>query len=287
MTEPTLHPSTKHTVDRFLADPAQAIMIAGSRGAGKSYVAKYLAAKLLDVATNAEDHPYVQIVSPATSSISVEQIRELQTFMSLKVPGSSSVRRVCILEQADTLTIEAQNALLKMLEEPPQDTVIMLLAENPHSLLATIRSRTQTIELLPLTIDQMTTLANEFDDFETTDIQRALMLSSGRPGLLKALLEDSDHTLSQQIIAAKEFLTVNQFERLVYIQRYKEKPEVASFLEALLITSNAAMKSAITKNSPAQYKRWHQRCLVIFDLQQKIELNVSSRLLLTSLALEV
>lgn len=287
MTDPKLHPSTRHNLDQFLTDPAHAIMLVGSRGSGKLYVAKYLATRLLNTKNSIDEHPYVQIIKAATSSISVEQVRELQKFLSLKVPGTSKIRRICIFDQADTLTIEAQNALLKILEEPPADTIIMLLADTQQSLLTTIQSRTQNIDILPLSNEDLQDLAQETGIYEKAQIDRAAMLSGGRPSLFIALLTDSEHTLSEQISAAKEFLTANQFDRLVLIQTYKEKPEVAAFFEALLITSNAAMKSAISKNNKTQYERWHQRCLVIFDLQKKIELNVSSRLLLTSLALEV
>lgn len=258
-------------------------MIVGSAGSGKTYVAKYIAQQLLSV-HEADENPYVKILAPETSSVTIEQIRELQKFLSLKVPGAQPIRRVCMIEQAETMTHEAQNALLKILEEPPTDTVILLLADTPQALLQTIQSRTQKIELLPLEKSQLLSIADRVD---TNNAERAALLSAGRPGLFTALLRDEDHPLSLQIAQAKKFLTASHFDRLVMMQSYKEKPEIATFLQALLITANAALKVAIAKHKIKEVKSWHARCKVIFELQQKLELNVSTRLLLTSLALDV
>ncbi len=287
MTNPVLHANTKRSVDHFLAQPSHALMIIGPRGSGKTYVAKYIASQLLNSDKPVEEQPYVKILSPQPSSISIEQIRELQSFLSLKVPGNRSVRRICIFEQAETLTTEAQNALLKILEEPPADTLLLLLVETPQSVLATIQSRVQKLEVLPLTKSQLAELAQANGSFTEPDIARAAMLSNGRASLFLALLQDSEHPLNTEIARAKQFLTASQFDRLVLIQDYKEKPEIALFLEALLITANAALKTTIAHNKSQDYKRWNERCHTIFDMQQKLELNVSTRLLLTSLALEV
>lgn len=285
MAEPQLHPNTKHTIDRFLAHPSHGLMIIGSQGSGKKYVAKYLAAQLLTTNKQVTKHEYVKVLSPSPSSISIEQIRELQTFLSFKVPGKNPIRRICIFESADTLTTEAQNALLKILEEPPADTVLILLTETSQALLPTIQSRVQKIEILPLSKSQLVKLAPK--DSSDQDIARAVALSNGRPSLFLSLLQETDHPLNQEIANAKKFLTASQFDRLIMIQTYKEKSEIATFLAALLITANAALKNSIAKQKAVDAKRWNERCLTIYDLQQKLELYVSTRLLLTSLALEV
>lgn len=285
MTEPQLHPNTKRAIDNFLIKPTHGLMIVGPRGTGKFYVAQYLASKLLGTKKDVSDHEYIKVLHPTPTSISIEQIRELQAFLSLKVPGKNPIRRICIFEPADSLTIEAQNALLKILEEPPADTILVLLSEATQGLLPTIQSRVQKIEILPLQKKQLLDLAPS--DTNDADISRAIALSNGRPGLFLSLLSDTDHPLNQEITQAKKFLTANQFERLILIQGYKEKSDIVVFLEALLITANAALKNSIAKQKIAEAKRWNERCLMVYDLQQKLELNVSTRLLLTSLALQM
>ena len=55
-------------------------------------------------------------------SIAIEQIRALISFFQLKVPGKTKIKRVAIIQDADRMGLEAQNALLKALEEPPEDS---------------------------------------------------------------------------------------------------------------------------------------------------------------------
>lgn len=87
---------------------------------------------------------YLRHVLPdAKGAISIAHIRALIEFFQLKVPGRATIRRAAIIEQADAMTREAQNALLKILEEPPADSVLILTAINPQDLLPTIRSRVQ------------------------------------------------------------------------------------------------------------------------------------------------
>ena len=78
-------------------------------------------------------------------TIGIEQIRNLQKTLFLK-PIRSKIK-ACIIKHAHNLTIEAQNALLKILEEPPQDTIIILTAQNHTVFLPTILSRCKLIKL--------------------------------------------------------------------------------------------------------------------------------------------
>jgi hypothetical protein len=91
---------------------------------------------------------YLQTVTPDSKGlIPIEQIRELISSFRLKVPGKGVIKRVAIVETADAMSLEAQNALLKLLEEPPTDSVLILTSEQPQELLATIRSRVQHLHL--------------------------------------------------------------------------------------------------------------------------------------------
>lgn len=92
------------------------------------------------------NHPDLQAIGPDGASIKIEQIRELQKMFSYR--SGTSGRKVYIIDEADKMTVQASNSLLKFLEEPPAPAVAILLAENAQSLLPTIRSRTQ---LVPFT----------------------------------------------------------------------------------------------------------------------------------------
>ncbi|MFC4668320.1 DNA polymerase III subunit delta' [Seohaeicola nanhaiensis] len=82
------------------------------------------------------------------SEIVVDDIRRLHRFFGLSAPDGG--RRVVIVDPADEMNTSAANALLKMLEEPPARTTLLLIAHQPSRLLPTIRSRCRTLRLKPL-----------------------------------------------------------------------------------------------------------------------------------------
>src|SRR6266852_1410686 len=142
-----LHTATKSQLENF---SAHALLLTGPEGAGKTAISVWLAGRLLGTAEDEfEKYPFVQFVSPVNGSISIDAVRDLQSFVKLKIAGqpAEKPRRIIILEQAQMLTTEAQNALLKFLEEPPSDTLFVLTATNDRLLLPTIRSRAQAISV--------------------------------------------------------------------------------------------------------------------------------------------
>ncbi|PNK59716.1 DNA polymerase III subunit delta' [Psychrobacter sp. FDAARGOS_221] len=82
----------------------------------------------------------------ASTSIKVDDIRQLQPFMS----QGSSGRRVCVIDNADSMTVAAANALLKTLEEPRDGIHVLLISDMPARLLATIKSRVQQVSVYPI-----------------------------------------------------------------------------------------------------------------------------------------
>ena len=90
----------------------------------------------------------IYTITPQNGTIKIGQIRELNHFLYEK-PFEATYKTVVIYE-ADKMNIAAQNALLKPLEEPPENTVFMLLAGSDYGLLATVVSRCENIRLLPM-----------------------------------------------------------------------------------------------------------------------------------------
>ena len=114
-----------------------------------------------------------------SKQIVVDQIRELASLVA--VAPRMGVRRVFMIDPADAMNAEAQNALLKTLEEPPPRVTLMLIATRPQVLVDTVRSRCFSLGLSPLRNDELTTLLIErgFDADEAA--QRAAM-AEGRVG---------------------------------------------------------------------------------------------------------
>jgi DNA polymerase-3 subunit delta' len=94
------------------------------------------------------EHPDFVFLPPFGGSIRIDQIRALKDFAYIK-PALSS-RKAILIDDAHKLTKESANALLKVLEEPPMDTVFILVSQGKSALLPTVLSRTYTIEFLPL-----------------------------------------------------------------------------------------------------------------------------------------
>ena len=133
-------------------------------------------------------HPDVQLIAPDGLRVKIDQVRALQHDLALKpIEGRF---RVAIFDQFETATIEAQNALLKTLEEPPDYAVLIVLASDPELLLPTIVSRCQSIALRPLTIAQVRDALITTWDVEAERANLLAHLSGGRLGWAVAAAND-------------------------------------------------------------------------------------------------
>ena len=93
-------------------------------------------------------HPDVHIVKPDGEEIKIDQVRQIQADLALK--PFEGAKKILIVDGAESMNAASSNAFLKTLEEPPGDTLIILITAMPQSLLPTIRSRCQEIRFLPL-----------------------------------------------------------------------------------------------------------------------------------------
>ena len=110
-------------------------IFSGIKGIGKYTFAKDFAKCILE---DSMMQDYYEL-GPDGKSIKVSQIRELQNVINIK--PTFSKKSVYIIDDADLMTIEAQNSLLKTLEEPPEYVVIILIVHNERSILSTVKSR--------------------------------------------------------------------------------------------------------------------------------------------------
>lgn len=279
-----LHQTTKKAVDDFIDSPAQAVLLVGPVGSGKGTLASTMAAELLQISPEKlENHPYV-IWLRDQKNISIEDIRSIQKAMQLKTPGKNDFRRAVIIEQAETMSTEAQNAFLKLLEEPPADTLIILTVSYLRHLLPTIISRLQRITVGAPSQE----LISEYylQNNAQPDIDRAYYLSEGYLGLLEAILQDnSEHPLVQQIQTAKAVLSSTLFERLCKVDEIAKDKNLALFLQALERVSHAALTQAVEKDSQA-IVIWKRRLEAIVATEGMLSRSPQTKLLLTNLFLQ-
>lgn len=278
---------TKKLLDAAIKQPVHGILLSGPEGSGKYYTAEYLASRLLGLsADKLAVYPYFRAVTPDKGTVSIDQIRELQKFLQLKTTGTATIRRIAIIQDAHTMTTEAQNALLKSLEEPPADTAIILTAPRTLQLKETIYSRVRSIPVLPPTKAQLLkAFANEASDSKMTKLY---LMSGGYTGLFAALLHDDDHPLANAIQQAKLLLNSSAYARLLRVDELSQQKEfLPTLLQAFKIIATTALEQAAAKNNPAQTKKWHAVLTSCSAAEASLQHNPNSKLLLSDLFLSI
>lgn len=290
-----LHPQTSVHIQRFTQRPSHALLLIGPSGSGKQSLAHGIMGDILQV-SDVASYPYLKIVLPEKdkSAIGIEAVRELQHFASLKVPGhgAARTRRFILIPEAHNLTTEAQNALLKLLEEPPQDTHFILTANSSQALLPTIRSRTQQLTIhRPNRTDLEGIFSGQGHD--TKAIQQAYLMSGGLPGLMSALLNDADHPLKTAAQTARQLLQSSQFERLCKIDELaKKRPEALNVLTILRHMSQAAIEQSAQApgdltTAHKRLKQWHKVLQASYDAEKAYSVSAQAKLTLTNLMLSL
>jgi DNA polymerase III subunit delta' len=282
-----LHPSTAAQLQIFADRPTQSVVVIGPEGIGKGAVVRELLTRLLRANDDALDsYPYMQIITPEKQSISIEAIRDAQSFTKLKIPGGQL--RIVVVESAETLTAEAQNALLKLLEEPPEGTFILLSTANHYALLPTIRSRVQAITVQEPSREAVEAyFANQ--GFDAKRVQQSFLMSGGLPGLMHSLLtQDTEHPLAATVEQARNVLRSSTFERLTMIESLsKQKPEALRLLFVLQQMARAAIAQSATKDSAGagSIRQWQHILKSSYDAEKQLLDSGQPKLVLTNLLL--
>jgi DNA polymerase-3 subunit delta' len=242
---------------------------------------------------------------PQRKDISVDQVREIERAAALS-PFEGRTR-VIIIDPADAMNAAAQNAFLKMLEEPPPNVVFVLVTAREDRLLPTVHSRCRRIEfgLLPAAVIERAILAEGVDAEQARLVAR---LSGGRPGWALATLRDlgAMGRRREAIESCRAVPRMSVADRLDMAEklsaRFKEEREtVLSLLsewqawwrDVLLVQSgagvgaaNADMTDALREDA-GEYGRGEVTAYVraLREARRRLEGNVQSRLVLDSLVL--
>ena len=225
---------------------AHAYLFSGIEGIGK-FTAAVAFAKALNCLTHADDscdncaacrktekrlHPDVFFIEPDKNIIKIEQVRDIQKKIIFK--PLEGRKKVVIIDQAEKLNLHAANCLLKTLEEPPDDTVLILVANTALPLLPTILSRCQSVRFAPLGAEMISFFLkrrgrSEDDGFIAAlaqgSIKRALVLLeteflSRRRELIKLLVAGSTGSCEPLFHLAK-----------VATEEQQELPQILEFLQ--------------------------------------------------------
>lgn len=226
-----------------------AILIEGDFGTGKHTLAKYIAFSAVCSGNNppcgeckacrlanAGSHPDISVTGPedGKKNISVSQIRQLreETYVKPHMSG----RKVFVIDKADTMNEQSQNALLKILEEPPGAVMFILIAESKSALLETIISRCVVLTLSVPESEKAVEYIGANTDFCEEDIISTLAEAKNNIGIALNLLNGKAN--SKTDVAAREFIKLmldgDEFGMLsVTAQFEKNRVDAAAFLKDL------------------------------------------------------
>jgi DNA polymerase-3 subunit delta' len=193
-----------------------ALIFSGTAGVGKRMTAKAVAMALNCTAStdkaapcgscpscrkiSSNGHPDLVLIEPQGQHLRIDQIRELLRTLAMR--PYQAVHRVVIIADAQAMNKEASNALLKVLEEPPNDTTLILTAQEKLDLLPTIVSRCRHLHFNPLCSDDIISLLSDADEVDTFFIETAAALSGGSLSKAAQLATDDWRNRRNWLIAA-------------------------------------------------------------------------------------
>lgn len=132
------------------------------------------------------------------TQLTVDEVRRLKASFALSAADGG--RRVAIVDAADEMNVAAANALLKLLEEPPANTTLLLIAHQPARLLPTIRSRCRVLRLAPLSAEDLGRALSQAEQ-PLDDLELLMALGGGAPGEAVRLIEGGGREIYPEILS--------------------------------------------------------------------------------------
>lgn len=269
---------------------SHAYLIEGGEGCGKTYFARFAAAAVLCtgdkppcgkcpscVKALAGSHPDLFYFSPdKKASMGVETVRDIKK--SLFFMPNDGDRKVYIIDDAQKMTVQAQNALLKFIEEPPASVLFFIVADKKESLLPTVVSRTRIISLAPSdNADIRRFLMSESKKSGGEQIDEAINMAEGSPGkALKLLCRDFSRQRQLCLDFMPILVSTSKSDAMAFLLSMKLNRDGVKEFFTLLMTALADVMNArfgrvtrlLSRDAAAEYAKsiTDRKNAYLFDL---------------------
>lgn len=269
---------------------SHAYLIEGGEGCGKTYFARFAAAAVLCtgdkppcgkcpscVKALAGSHPDLFYFSPdKKASMGVETVRDIKKSLFF-IPNDGD-RKVYIIDDAQKMTVQAQNALLKFIEEPPASVLFFIVADKKESLLPTVVSRTRIISLAPSdNADIRRFLMSESKKSGGEQIDEAINMAEGSPGkALKLLCRDFSRQRQLCLDFMPVLVSTSKSDAMAFLLSMKLNRDGVKEFFTLLMTALADVMNArfgrvtrlLSRDAAAEYAKsiTDRKNAYLFDL---------------------
>ena len=270
---------------------SHAHLIVGANGIGKSKVADIFSSLILNkelFKANVDSIEY----RPKKASIGVDDVREIIEEVNKK-PYEGD-KKVITIFSGEKLTIQAQNALLKTIEEPPKGVFIIILTTSIEIILETIKSRCQIYKLTPLSNEEIQSyILKKYGNINTIDFSPALSYAGGIPGRLEKFIDDEELQEARKVVLEliREINDKNVESILKYekkLLKYKDEKEellgiIEGFIRDIIVYKEVSDKKFIINSDKRKeieelvnlmsYKKLNSMIDAVKELRRNLESN--------------
>lgn len=281
---------------------AHAYLFEGAKGTGKHQVSLWLAKRLFCTNLNEgepcnqcincqriaqNEHPNVHVIQPDGQTIRVDQIRQLQTEFAKR--GFESGRQIFILSQADKMNTQAANSLLKFLEEPSGEVLMILETQTLGAILPTIQSRCQIIHFPPISTQKLYAKLIQNNIYPQT-AKLLTFLTNSYDKAVEISQNEWFNDAKEEINKWFGYLKNDDFMAFVFVQRRlvplaKEKVQQLQLLDMLTFYYREYLQEQV--NHPQQVQEANAALLAILQAQRKLQANVAFQAVAEQLVLHL
>jgi len=276
MKKPIINPISEKILLASVDNLPQSLILSGESGVGLSTISMYIA-YLCDTEPIIILPEKDEKIDLDRGIISIDIIRRLYNDTKTK----TTKKRIFIIDYAQRMTHQAQNAFLKLLEEPNSGIHFILVSDSTSKLLPTITSRVQNIPIKQINDSQSIELLNLLGEKNEKKRSQMLFIANGLPAELTRLSSDGEYFEKRvnMVRDARELLRGDLYSKLLLIQLYKDDRQ--SVLLLLNDSVNILQKSFV--ENPKNETIKHIDSLLM--AYQRIEANGNIRLCLTQMVI--